>query len=121
MLISKIAVILTLRTWAVWDRNRRVAIALAVFFAICWLPVIPVIITFVKSLECKRSPSCLYENEILKGYSVEVYTTPSRGLSGCLVTQGASIVFLVWLLLLVYEAGGCLVVLIASMFNDILC
>jgi hypothetical protein len=46
-------VILTLRTWAVWNRDRRMAIGLLVFFALCWVPCIPVIIIYNKSIICE--------------------------------------------------------------------
>jgi hypothetical protein len=46
-------VILTMRTWAVWNRDWRMAIGLLAFFAICWVPCIPVIILYNKSLRCE--------------------------------------------------------------------
>ena len=43
--------ILTLRTWAVWNRDRRLAVLLPIFFIVCWGPIIGVITVFLKSVE----------------------------------------------------------------------
>ena len=48
------AVILTLRTWAVWNKDWRLSIALPIFFAACFGVNIPLIVIFVKSLRCKN-------------------------------------------------------------------
>jgi hypothetical protein len=48
-------VILTMRTWAVWNRDRRMAIGLLAFFAICWVPCIPVVIIYNNSLRCETT------------------------------------------------------------------
>ena len=47
-------VILTLRTWAVWGRDRRLTIGLPIFLVICMAPPIGVTVSFMKSAECKH-------------------------------------------------------------------
>jgi hypothetical protein len=47
--------ILTIRTWAVWERSREVAIFLCVFFATIWIPE-SIIMGFSESmLECEHA------------------------------------------------------------------
>jgi len=78
-------IILTMRTWAVWDRNKQLGIALGIFFAMCALPDIGIIVIFLKSLRFipLKSPALL----------------------GCLVIEASPYLSISWILLLIYEAG----------------
>jgi hypothetical protein len=51
------SVILTLRTWAVWNRDWRLSIGLPVFFGLYLGVNIPFILKFLKSLECEIETS----------------------------------------------------------------
>jgi hypothetical protein len=42
-------VILTIRVWAVWGRDRRLTIGLPIFFAMCFVPCIALMVIFLKS------------------------------------------------------------------------
>ena len=42
-----------MRSWAVWNRGLRLGISLAIFLALCWMPSIPIILIFNRSLECR--------------------------------------------------------------------
>jgi hypothetical protein len=44
-----LAVILTIRVWAVWGRDRRLTIGLPIFFAMCFVPCIALMGIFLKS------------------------------------------------------------------------
>lgn len=46
-------VILTLRTWAVWRRDRRLSYALPVFYVLCWAPNFAVMGLFLRSINCE--------------------------------------------------------------------
>jgi len=85
-------IILTLRTWAVWNRDWRLTIGLPILFVCCWGPIIGFIIVFVKSL------------------AFMPLTSPA--LLGCLVIKGSHIITLCWTLLLVYEFAIFLLMLI---------
>jgi len=78
-------IILSLRTWAVWNRDWRLSIGLPVLFVLCWGPIIGVIVVFVKSL------------------AFMPLTSPAH--MACLVVKGSHIVSICWTLLLVYEAA----------------
>ena len=48
-----VLVILTLRTWGVWNRDRRLTIGLPIFFIACWVPMAIFIAIFLNSVECE--------------------------------------------------------------------
>jgi len=77
--------ILTLRTWAVWNRDWRLSIGLPIFFALYLGVNIPFILKFLKSLKFMALP------------------TPA--MLGCVAIKGSHIVSICWTLLLVYEGG----------------
>lgn len=52
-LILQITVILTLRAWAVWGKDRRLSYALPVFFVLCWTPNFAFLGIFLNSLTCE--------------------------------------------------------------------
>jgi len=89
-----VEIMLTLRTWAVWNKDRRLAIGLPIFFLVCWGPSLGIIIAFTKSI--------IFGNET------------SRQRFGCLVVKGSHIIGVAWTLLLVYEAGIFLLMLIKA-------
>jgi hypothetical protein len=45
------AVILTIRVWAVWGQDRRLTIGLPIFFAICFLPCFVIMGFFLKDVK----------------------------------------------------------------------
>ncbi|CAA7263577.1 unnamed protein product [Cyclocybe aegerita] len=49
--------ILTLRAWAVWNRNKALSIFLPIAFAACWIPQIILTVRFVNSLGFIDAPS----------------------------------------------------------------
>jgi len=78
-------VILSVRTWAVWNRGWPLGIALALLLAVGWIPGIPIILIFNKSLD----------------FAV----VESPPLLGCLMIKGSNIAYICWILLLVNEFG----------------
>jgi len=88
-------IMLTLRTWAVWNRDQRLSIGLPIFFLLCFVPAVKVIDISIKSLSFMplQSPVLL----------------------GCLMIKGSSLVGVPWFLLLVYEAGIFLLMLLKAM------
>ena len=48
-----VTVILTLRCWAVWGRDRRLTIGLPIFFILCWVPIVTIVAIFIPTLRCK--------------------------------------------------------------------
>ncbi|CAA7268577.1 unnamed protein product [Cyclocybe aegerita] len=75
--------ILTLRAWAVWDRNRDLGIILQILFAACFLPTAPILYVFLKSVEYIDLPP------------------PTEG---CIPVAGKQIIIVNWALLLVWDA-----------------
>ncbi|KAL4260149.1 hypothetical protein AB1N83_008817 [Pleurotus pulmonarius] len=78
-------VVLTIRTWAIWRRSRKLAIFLSVFFVVVWGPAFAVLGVFINTI--KFGPA------------------PYPGFNGCNVIGASQILFVVWVLLIVYEAG----------------
>jgi len=93
-------VILTLRTWAVWDRNRLLGIGLTIFFAACWVPSIAVKVLFLNA--------------------VEILPLSGLPMSGCAATALGLLGRICWIILLVYDAGLCFLMLIRAVgwFKD---
>ena len=54
-----LTVILTLRTWAVWERNSRLSIILPILYVLVWFPSYVITGIFIHSLKCTESVSCL--------------------------------------------------------------
>jgi hypothetical protein len=58
-------VMLTLRTWAVWNRDWRLGIGLSIFFVLCWGPSIKILLMLTKSLACKHHTFVNHENVLM--------------------------------------------------------
>jgi len=52
-LIRYLEVILTIRTWAVWGRSRKIAIFLSIFFAAIWIPGFVIMGFWEATVECE--------------------------------------------------------------------
>ncbi|KAF7430166.1 hypothetical protein PC9H_005866 [Pleurotus ostreatus] len=83
--ISVTEIILTIRTWAIWRRDRRLAAILLLFFAAVWGPKFAVMAIFTKSLQFDPAP---YPSFV-----------------GCNLVAANQILFVSWALLMVYQAG----------------
>jgi len=77
-------IVLSVRTWAIWHRDRRVGTGLAVAFISCLIP------------------NCYFMNQFLK--SVE-WGPPSPLYTGCFVVSVKPTVFVNWLMLVIVEAA----------------
>ncbi|KAF9265124.1 hypothetical protein L218DRAFT_943359 [Marasmius fiardii PR-910] len=88
MLASEI--ILTLRVWAVWGRRNSVAIGFIFFLLACWAP------NFLLSAK----------------YLQAVRFTTHHPLQGCFITNASQLLYLRWVLLLVYDTGTLVMILI---------
>ena len=101
---SFLLVILTLRTWAVWDRGRTLGFGLAILFVVCWGTILPFIILYIKDLECEKTNSamiCTVTNKIV----LQVLWVDSPAFSGCSIVKGSHFATVCWVLLLAYETG----------------
>jgi len=87
-------IMLTLRVWAVWNKDRRLTIVLPIFFLLCSAPIVKVKLMFVKSLA--------------------FMPLVSPAFIGCLIIKGSTILSVAWCLLLVYEAGIFLLMLLKA-------
>ncbi|GJE95932.1 hypothetical protein PsYK624_121240 [Phanerochaete sordida] len=79
-------VILMLRTWAVYERARAVAIGLIVWTAVTWVPSMASLGIFLNSLRYGPRP-------------------PGVPSFGCFVISGRPISFVCWVLLMIFEAA----------------
>ncbi|KAG9218427.1 hypothetical protein CCMSSC00406_0007972 [Pleurotus cornucopiae] len=77
--------IITIRTWAVWEMKRKVAIVVAIFFLALWTPSFIVMWRYLESI--KLGP------------------TPYPGYYGCSVTSSSQIMSAIWALLMTYETS----------------
>ncbi|KAF9256492.1 hypothetical protein L218DRAFT_881608 [Marasmius fiardii PR-910] len=87
-------IILTLRIWAVWRRSIPVGVGLVVFFLACWVPGYILLAQFLSSMEFALPP------------------IPS--FRGCFISGGSDILYLCWVLMMVYDAGALVMILIPT-------
>ncbi|KAG7089291.1 hypothetical protein E1B28_010989 [Marasmius oreades] len=85
-------IVLTLRLWAVWERSIPVGIGLLLFFLACWVPCFVVLTRFLNAMEFA--------------------TLPFPDIRGCFIAGGSDILYLCWVLLMVYETGTLVMILI---------
>ncbi|KAL0569312.1 hypothetical protein V5O48_012657 [Marasmius crinis-equi] len=85
-------VLLTVRLWAVWKRSIPVAIGLVAFFLGCWVP------------------CCVLFNTFL--YSTQFVKPPLPNSRGCFIAGGSHILYLCWVLMMVYDSGTLIMILI---------
>lgn len=76
--------ILTLRAWAVWDRNGRLGAALSVFFCATVAASFVVMTIFLLGLEFSNKPYPSFQ--------------------GCFITSSNQLVYINWVILMIYEA-----------------
>jgi len=75
--------VLTLRTWAVWHRNKRLSIILPVLYILFWGPAFVILGIFLKS--------------------ITFGDPPYPGFTGCLLIHANKYLVLLWLLLIVWD------------------
>ncbi|KIM76667.1 hypothetical protein PILCRDRAFT_826071 [Piloderma croceum F 1598] len=77
-------IILMIRTWAVWERDRRLAIALPIFFVLIWCAI------------------CISATRYLS--SLEFVPIPQPFPPSCFISKRSSIRFVEWVLVMGFEA-----------------
>ncbi|KAG7089126.1 hypothetical protein E1B28_010834 [Marasmius oreades] len=85
-------IVLTLRVWAVWKRSIPVAIGLVVFFLACWVPCYVLFAQFLSA--------------------TEFAILPLPNFRGCFIAGGSHILYLCWVLMMVYDTGTLVMILI---------
>ena len=98
-------VILVVRTYAVWNKNKRVGIGLALLLGLCQIPNAIIAQKFLQGIEC--------------GYSLDFSSTPASGkisllvvhnpypeiYRGCAVIKATRLVFVNWVVFIMVEGG----------------
>ena len=97
-----ITVILTLRTWAVWDRNQWLSIILPILYSFCWISGLVISVQVVDSTTCKLDFHCLSESWLI--YFLEDGAPPYPGFKGCFLTRANPNIVFLWAILLVWDA-----------------
>ncbi|KAJ8094624.1 hypothetical protein PM082_010630 [Marasmius tenuissimus] len=85
-------VLLTLRLWAVWQKNRRLTFALPILFVSCWATILAMMGVFLSSM---------------------TFGPPILPHLGCHVTGGSPILFVCWVLVMLYN-GATMALMIVS-------
>ena len=99
-----LTVILTLRAWAVWNRNRSLSIILPIIYSLCWGASLVITVRFTDFSKCKWN---LHAHFLWMIYFMVVGTPPYPGYKGCFVTSSGQYVVFPWALLLVWDACKC--------------
>ncbi|KAF9255053.1 hypothetical protein L218DRAFT_379338 [Marasmius fiardii PR-910] len=85
-------IILLLRVWAIWKRSFPVAIGLVTFLLACWVP-------------CS-----IFLGKFLN--AMEFAILPFPNFRGCFISGGNHILYVCWVLVMVYDAGTLVMILI---------
>jgi len=97
-----LTVILTLRTWAVWDRNQRLSVILPILYSICWISGLVISVRVVDSTTCMSDFHSLSEFWLI--YFMEDGAPPYPGFKGCFLTKASPNIVFLWVLLMVWDA-----------------
>ncbi|KAF9046726.1 hypothetical protein BJ165DRAFT_1473892 [Panaeolus papilionaceus] len=90
--------ILALRVWAVWHRDKRLTIFLPIFFAGIWVPIMYFMKVFLESLQFATLPQRL----------LDLHDTQ------CFIVKADSMFYMVWLLLMIMDAVIMILMLISG-------
>ncbi|KIM35953.1 hypothetical protein M413DRAFT_32088 [Hebeloma cylindrosporum] len=93
--------ILTLRTWAMWNRNKRLSIILPILYNLCWASGLIVLLRVVNSSTCK--PEFLLFLAESKSF-LGVGAPPYPGFKGCFLTDSNEDIVFLWALLITWDA-----------------
>ena len=97
-----LTVILTLRTWAVWNRNQILSIVFPILYSLCWGSGLIMTVQFIKSFTCKWN---LHAHFWWMIYFLLVGAPPYPGFNECFLTQASQDMAILWVLLVVWDAG----------------
>jgi len=97
-------VILTLRTWAMWNRNQRLSVILPVLYSVCWGSALIITVRFGNSITSKWKLDA--RSWWIIQYMV-VGAPPYLGFKGCFVKSVNQNILSKWVLLLVWDARKC--------------
>ena len=97
-------VLLTIRTWACWEKAQWLTIGLPIFFLVNWALVYGFLHHFLRSVKCKSTLTALLTH-------ADVITTVVRpphyaNPSGCFHVGASPIFVACWAAIMVYHAGG---------------
>ena len=99
--------IMTIRTWAAWEKNLFLSYALPIFFIFVWVGGFATIGIFSQSLRCQCALFGLWLLLVfIILFFIIVEPNGRTPYIGCYVTQYDPIVFLSWCLLLIYDKGA---------------
>ena len=103
---SLFEVILGIRTWAVWNRNKLIGVGLAILIIAVFVLQCIYINQFVHSMECKRPDGCIrYDYLILVHAALIDASSPYPGFRGCFITNADRILGRAYISLTVVEAS----------------
>ena len=99
--------ILTLRVWAVWNRNGQLGAALSVFYFSMAAAGFLVMTMFLRGLECKLLVVFIilshFHHKSTSNSSVS--DRPYSSFQGCFISGSNKLVYINWVLLMIYDAG----------------
>ncbi|KAG7089065.1 hypothetical protein E1B28_010775 [Marasmius oreades] len=90
--LSPLPVILALRVWAVWKKSILVGVGLGVYFLACWVPCYVFLGQFLSAMEFAILPYPQFR--------------------GCFISGGSHVIYLCWVLLMIYDIGTLVMILV---------
>ena len=97
-------VILTLRTWAVWNQHPRLSIILPILYSLFWGSGLIIIVHSSNSIICKWNFHARFWWMI---HCIIDGAPPYPGFNGCFLMYASKHFVLIWVLLLVWDARKC--------------
>ena len=99
-----LTVILTLRTWAVWNKNQHLTIILPILYTLCFGSCLVILVIFGDSMTCKWN---FHAHSWWMVYCMVVGAPPYPGFKGCFITYASQNIMFIWVLLLAWDARKC--------------
>ena len=106
-------VIMTIRTWAAWNKNRSLTCALPTLYISVWIGIFAAVCIFLRTVRCQHwvfqvsiflTTGYLLPHPVCHSFSVG--PSPFTPYSGCHLTRGHPIIFVCWVLFLFYDTGA---------------
>ena len=111
---SFLKVIMTIRTWVIWKKNRPLTYAIPLFFISVWVSIFAIISVYLRTARCQHwvfQISFFDRWLLLTSTSSMIFSSvdpsPLTPYAGCHLTRSDSIIFASLVLFFFYNTGAC--------------
>ena len=105
-------VIMTIRTWAAWHRNRSLTYTLPALYISVWTSILAIVCIYLRTARCQHWVSLIlsFDHRLLTSASLvlsfSVDPSPLTPYPWCHLTRNDPVLFICWILFLFYDTGA---------------